>query len=390
MKQKRILLFIETSRGFGRGIIEGISQYVLERTQWSIFFQDRGMLEELPRWLKLWNGDGIIARTANRTMSQALRDKNIPLVELLGNGDSIPPDISCDNRMIGQMAAEHFRERGFQNLAYYSLKNWYWSDQRRDSFCEAATAIGAFCHVFPIHDRKMVRYTSPSISELEIRRLSSWIRELPKPLGIFAVSDFHARMLIEACKRAKLVIPEEVAILGVDNDSLLCRIGYPQISSIDPNTQRMGFEAALLLDSLIQGGPHPPQNILISPRGVITRQSTDIVAIGNPLMAKVLKYIRDNLDVPLSVKKLSTLFDVSSRTLERRFKETLNCSPEDEIIRLRLERAKMLLRDSNLPIHAISRQTGFSTSEYFSSLFRRKCEMTPSQYRNLYRNNDLR
>lgn len=379
--KKQVLLFVETSRGFGRGIIEGVSRYVLERDHWSIFFQDRGTLEKIPRWVRQWKGDGIIARTPNHTIDEGLREKGVPMVELLGNGTTLFPDVVCDNILIGKMAAEHFRERGFQHFAYFSPENWHWSAQRCDSYVEAVKSHGFSCSVFPHGKRKNADYASSIVTQTNRERLVDWLRGLPKPLALFVALDIQSLHVLDACKAAGMAVPEDIAILGVDNDWLLCRVGSPPLSSIDPNTWRIGYQAAALLDALMNGESLPTEPVLIPPAGVVTRGSTDIVAIEDSRMAQILNYIRENLSHPIPIDKLARNFGISRRTLERRFQNTLRRTAEEEIIRLRLERAKTLLRDTDLAIHEIGMMAGFSSPEYFTRLFHQKCGMTPKKYR---------
>lgn len=379
--KRKILLFVETSREFGRGIIEGVSRYALEQDSWSIHFQDRGLSDRIPGWLKRWQGDGIIARTADRETEAILREKKVPVVELLGNGDSIRADILCDNHIIGVLAAEHFRERGFRNFAYYSPEAWYWSEQRRTAFVNEIKSFESECFVFPLRKQRHVSYFLPYGRIPELQLLVEWLSGLPKPIGLFAVSDINALFVLEACKEAGLNVPEEVAILGVDNDSLLCRIGHPQLSSIDPNTKRMGYEAARLMESLLKGNPRPTEPMLIPSPGIITRQTTDIIAVNDQQISLILKYMREHYRQIISINQLAKTFDVTRRTLERRFRSLLYRTPEEELIRLKLDRAKTLLRDSDLSVSQIGQISGFSSPEYFSRIFHQKCKLSPREFR---------
>lgn len=383
MQKKNILLAVETSRAFGRGLIRGVSRYALEQGNWSLLFQDRGMLEQPQVWLRKWKGDGIIARSATPEAWCFLRRLKVPMIELLGNEKEIFGEIVLDNGKIGQMAAEHFAERNFRHFAFFSPENWWWSIQRRNGFITAVKKMNYDCIVYrnnksPEHS---TFYSLPDISEIISNRVIRWLKQLPKPVGLFVVSDLHAVYIIEACKRAGLTVPEEIAILGMDNDTFLCQTTSPQLSSIDPNTPLMGYEAAKRLDRLMNGDSIEEKRLFIPPSYVATRQTTDIAAVDDPLIGKILSYIRENAAKILSVYYLSKEFGLSPRTLERRFKRAIRHSPEEELIRVRLERAKTLLRNTKLSVSEISNLSGFSDPSYFVRLFRLKCDLTPNQYR---------
>lgn len=382
MKQKNILLAIETSRGFGRGLIRGISQYALEQGNWSLLFQDRGMTEAPQQWLKHWKGDGIISRSATLGSWEFLQRFKIPHVELLGDEKTIFGEIVLDNVLIGEMAVRYFTERNYRQLAFFSPENWWWSVERRNGFLRAAEQEQCRCDVFlpPRSGKHPATYSSPNIWEIVGPRVIRWLKSLSKPVGLFVISDLHAVYILEACKRSGIAVPEEIAILGMDNDPLFCSTCSPQLSSIDPNTPLMGYEAAKRLDSLFRGS-FSRERIRIPPAFVADRQSTESTAVDDPQIIPILKHIRENAVTIVSVSSMAKQFGMSTRTLQRKFKETMRCSPEDEIHRIRLERAKMLLVNTKVSIAEISRLSGFSDSAYFARFFHQKIGMTPKQYR---------
>ena len=323
--KKSVLLVIETSRGFGRGIIEGISRYATEQGDWSLLFQDRGMLDKPQQWLKKWKGDGIIARSSTPEIGRFLHGLKIPIVELLGDEKEIFCDFVLDNVSIGRMAMEHLAERNFKHFAYFSPERWWWSIERRNGFQKAVVDFGGECLVFPVpHSRSQSQvYSTPNIWEIVGPHVFRWLEKLPKPIGLFVVSDLHAIYIVEACKQIGISIPEEIAVLGMDNDYLFCHTCTPQLSSIDPNTPLMGYEAAKRLDRLWAGKPRGVMKTLIPPAYVATRQTTDIVAMNDPLIARILNYIRENVVSIPSVRHLAEEFCMTQRTMERRFKATV-------------------------------------------------------------------
>ena len=386
MKKKTILLAIETSRGFGRGLIKGIAQYALEQGNWSLLFQDRGMLDEPQHWLKTWKGDGIISRSATPKVWRYLQKLGIPIVELLGDEKEVFGEVVLDNVKIGRMAVRHLAERNYRHFAYFSPENWWYSLERRDGFLNAVTELGYQGIVFPVRESAGTtqRYSAPNICEIVTPRVIRWLKNLPKPVGLFVVSDLHAVYLIEACKRANIAVPEEIAILGMDNDQFFCETASPQLSSVDPNTPLMGYEAAKRLDNLLHGRPLLQTRIRIPPAFVATRQTTDIVAVNDPLVARILNHIRENADSLLSVNQLAREFGVSVRTMQRRFRETVYRTPEEEILRLRLDKAKTYLRNTKMSVSEIAHRLGFEDPSYFVRFFRLKCSLTPNQYRRLH------
>ena len=383
MKRKTILLAIETSRSFGRGLIKGIAQYALEQGDWSLLFQDRGMLEEPQNWLKTWKGDCIISRSATPKVWRFLHKLGIPIVELLGDEKEVFGEVVLDNVLIGRMAVKHLAERNYRHFAYFSPENWWYSLERRDGFLNAVAELQHEGIVFPVQkSANMTRHHSaPHIYEIVSPRVIRWLKSLPKPVGLFVVSDLHALYILEACKVADIAVPEEVAVLGMDNDQFFCETVSPQLSSVDPNTPLMGYEAAKRLDDLFHQRPHLHARIRIPPAFVATRQTTDIVAVNDPLVARILKHIRENTNSFLSVKQLAQEFCLSARSLERRFKEAIGRSPTEEILRTRLEKAKTYLLNTSLTVSEISHCLGFEEPSYFVRFFRQNCSVSPNQYR---------
>ncbi|MCL2118096.1 MAG: DNA-binding transcriptional regulator [Planctomycetaceae bacterium] len=379
--KKQVLLMIETSRAHGRGMLEGIAQYIREKTHWKVFFEDRGVMEKIPGWLKTWHGDGIITRSPNSAFAAELHEKNLPVVELLGDGQRFPSEIGEDFILAGKMAADHFLERGFRNFAFFCPDNTVWSKHRRDAFQQRLAENDASCEVCRFPKKEMKDYRLNAILKQSDDFLENWLRSLPKPTGLLAAIDLHAAYILEACLNANIAVPEEIAILGCGNDRLHCSLFFPQLSSIDLNSRRIGYEAAQLLDKKMNGEPLPPLPVIIPPIGVVTRQSTDIIAVHDADVAQVLKNIRERFVEPVGVQQITAEIAMSRRTLERRFQKCIGRTIENELIRVRLEHAKYLLRETNFQITAIGPHVGIVDPQYFMRFFHRETGMTPSQYR---------
>lgn len=380
MKKKNVLLIIETSRAFGRGLLEGISQYLLETSRWNIHVEDRGLLETTPSWLKSWKGDGVISRTSSFAIARALRRLDVPVVELLGNGRQIKAEVRNDERQTAVFAVEHFAYAGFKDYAFFAIGNAWWSQLRQDNFVQKVCEHGGNPHVFPcagVGSRVFYPNWEPKYEKITLK----WLRQLPKPIGIWAVSDALAVRLLESCRRLGLSVPEEIAILGTTNDTLLCKILTPALSSIDMNSAKIGYVAAERLAAKMKGKRIENAPILVMPAGVVTRQSTDIVAMPDSELAAAVRYIREKALKTITVNRVADAVGVSRSTLQRRFRKTLDRTVEMEITRIRIERAKHLLRETTFPLSAIAEQIGFATKDYFIQAFRRETGVTPHFYR---------
>jgi len=380
--EKRVLLLIETSRGFGRNLFQGIQRFVMENRNWTVFFQDRGLLEGTADWIKKWNGDGILSRTSNLLLYRQLREKNIPMLELLGDGNKIPGNILCDENDVGSVAAKHLLSCGLRNFAYFTSENTYWSRMASMEFENVLNRHGFECLRYPHQRKSNCGYAPLAVLEESRDMICEWLISLPKPIGLFAATDLHAMYVLSAARSANLMVPEEIAILGNDNDQLLCQVVIPQLSSVDQNSQNIGYLAAKTLDWMMKGEPAPTKCTYVSGAEVVVRQSTDVLAITDTDVAAAIRLIRRRFSDPtLSVPQIAAHLNLSRRTLERRFQESFHRSPETEIVRVRIEFAKTLLRDTRLSASTVALRSGFGSSEYFFRVFKRITGMTPNQFR---------
>jgi LacI family transcriptional regulator len=370
---------VETSRGLGRQILEGIAAYIRERADWQVFFEDRGLLQKTSKWTSTWSGDGIITRSVDPHIGTMLREKGVPLVELLGG--HFHPDIIENRDILGGLAVNHFWERGFRHFAFFCADHTNWSRQRYDAFQSHIAPKNATCAICPLPTGKIRDYHLDGLLQSPDSFLAEWLLSLPKPVGILTAIDIHAFFVLQACLNAGIAVPEEAAILGCGNDELVCSLLTPQLSSIDLNGRLIGYTAAQLLDMKMK---HPqktyPQTI-IDPLRVVVRQSTDMIAINDSDVAQAIRFLRDNFMHPISIADVAERVALTVRTLERRFRNLLGCSPEAMLMNIRLEHAKYLLQETNIPVTSIGQRCGFSPPQYFMRVFRRKCGVTPYQYR---------
>jgi LacI family transcriptional regulator len=380
-----VALIVETSTTFGRRLLEGVANYVRENGPWSVYLEQRSIYDPAPPWLKDWDGDGIISRAAYPEIARLVLRSGVAAVDLneqvLGLG---LPLIFNDHPAIGRMAAEHLLERGFTHFAFIGHPGIYWSEGRCQGFAATVAQAGCTCSEFRGTGKTRRRYHQQSW-EREMDQVADWVRRLPKPVGIMAANDFRAVQLLDACRRADIAVPEAAAVIGVDDEEVACELATPPLSSVVPDARRIGFEAAALLDVLIRGEPPPFREKYIPPRGIITRQSTDVTAIQDPVIAAALRFIRQRACAGANVGDLLRHLDVSRSVLQRRFRRQLGRSIHDVIAAVRIERAKTLLAETALPLSAIAERAGLNHPEYLSAVFRQTVGMTPGAFRRAMR-----
>ncbi|MCL2623106.1 MAG: DNA-binding transcriptional regulator [Planctomycetaceae bacterium] len=378
--KKRVLLNIETSRAYGREIIRGVSQYLTEQGNWAVYLEDRG-LQENHDWVRNWQGDGIISRTSSYEMAALIAEKRIPTVEMLGDGQTVVSDVPGDEKITSRLAAEHLIECQLKHFAFFAYGTSWWGNYRGRFFQEILGQQGFSVHLFPGYQTGMLSIYPQWEAEYD-QMLPQWLKLLPKPAGLWAVNDFAATRILEACEYAGIAAPEEIALLGTTNDTLLCNLLTPPLSSIDLNSFQAGYTAAKILDAKMHHIKEIPQTpILIPPIGVVKRQSTDITVVTDSDIAEALRYIRTYGGERLSVVEVANHVGLSLSTLERRFREHIKRTPEKEILRIRIKRIQTLLLESDFTLREIGKKAGFATPEYMIQVFRRETGMTPKEYR---------
>ncbi len=377
-KQRRVALIIETSSIYGRQLLEGVIKFMRSNGEWSVFLEQRDLTSEPPQWLNDWDGDGILSRATTPDLADAVAAKGMPLVELTDRrGDLGFPHVWSDDAEIGKMAAGHLLDRGFCHLAYCGFTDEAWSKRRQVAFSEIVSKR---------IDEPQI-YESPWLGaiarpwEEEQQHLANWIQQLPKPIGIFACNDVRGQQILNACLDHEVAVPEEVAVLGVDNDELLCQLCSPQLSSIIPNAELVGYRAAELLAQMMEGIKVTQREWLIKPIGIKIRQATDVVAIEDQTIAAALRFIRENACDGISVDDVLKTVPISRSSLERKMRKYLNRSPQQEIRSVQVKRAQQLLSETDLPMDQIAGMCGFQHPEYMHVVFRRELDLTPGSFR---------
>lgn len=379
MKRRSVALLIETSNGYSRGLLDGVIAYTKAVGNWSVHLTEQERGAPPPAWLKSWDGDGIIARIETDAIGRKLLTYGLPIVDLsAARHVKGVPWADTQDRAIAELAVEHLVERGFRNLAYCGDAGFVWSDRRGKHFRQLAERAG--CRVFAHHSK--ARYALGFNPTEEMRRIGKWLMTLPRPAAVMGCYDFMAQQVLDACRQRNIVVPEQVAVIGVDNDRLICELSEPTLSSVIPDTKRTGYEAAALLDRMISGETvKTDQPLITQPLGVHVRGSTDTLAIADEEIAKALGYIRRHATTNIRVGDVLRHVSLSRRSLEHRFKKLVGHTPSEEIQRVRVNRIKELLNETDLSIGEIAKRTGFEYGEYMAAAFKRETGLTPTEYR---------
>ena len=379
-------LLLETSRAFTREIFRGV-------TRWSnlygpvTFVVSTGHVDqELPKMRETANA-GVIARLPTPGVLDAVRNLGLPIVTIepsLPEYDKIKEELGVseiisDAEKIARLAFDHFYSRGFRRFAFCGLPRRIWSKKRERFFTAAAQREGLSCLIY---DYPPMDDNAPLLSRAQERaHLVRWLLSLPKPVGVLACNDDRAAELLEICQFEEIEVPDRVAVLGVDNDDLLCELTSPPLSSVAFNLDEAGFRAAKLLWNLISGTTAGYHRIPLIPIGIVTRRSTDALAEEDPLVRAAIRFIRENYQRKIGVAEVARELDVSRRTLERRFAETVKRSVSEQIEFFRFEQARHLLTETEDRIEQIAEISGFSHLKPMVRVFREKLGQTPAEVR---------
>ncbi|MEW4490185.1 DNA-binding transcriptional regulator [Thalassoglobus sp. JC818] len=346
--------------------------------EWSVFLEQRDLSSDPPLWLNHWNGDGILSRATTSRLADAVAAKGIPLVELTDRREDLGfCHVWSDDAKIGKLAAEHLLDRGFRHLAFCGFSGEAWSERRQNAYENTVRQKLGDSAVY----NSTWFGTAARPWEEEQEHLSRWINELEKPVGIFACNDVRGQQILDTCFQDDVAVPEEVAVIGVDNDEILCQLCRPPLSSVVPNAELVGYRAAETLSKLMNGEHVDEPKVFVPPLGISTRQSTDVVAIEDQTVASALRFIRENACSGITVEDVLQIVPMSRSSLERKMRKYLNRSPQQEIRKVQVKRAQQLLTETDLPLEKIANLCGFQHPEYMHVVFRREIGQTPGAYR---------
>lgn len=371
---KHVALIVETSNAYARGLLAGIHRYISENPGWSIYIGEHSRQDTDLSWLEGWHGDGAIARIENAETARQVRSLGVPAVDLSAAG--LAPEFPCvetDDDAIAAVAVRHFHERGLRNFAFCGDSRFAWSVKRTAAYRRHVAETGSVSHEFEL--------SSAGTAADNRRSLVEWLNALPKPVGVLACYDIAGQEILEACKIAGIAVPDDVAVLGVDNDELMCNLTSPPMSSIQSDALGTGHLAASILDRMMTGEPWLPGLHLLPPLRIASRQSSDLFSVSDPVVARALTFIRDSAGRKVSVTEVLRYAGMSRRALDYRFTNLLGRTVHDEIMRVRMEAVARLLIATDWTLPRIAEHLEFPHSEYMGVAFRRFSGMSPGQYR---------
>lgn len=387
----RVALLIESSRTYGRGVLRGIARYAHVHGPWSFFVTERELHAGIPQVLKTWRGDGIIARIETRQMAERLLRLGCPVVDVLGQ-ENFPgiPSFDTDAVAVARIAVNFFAKAGFRHLAFIGYSGIPFSDRRQAAFTRLVAEQGrpvSFFSSTPARRRPRHIQAVEQEGITTEQAIARWLRKQPRPLGLLACNDVCGQQVLNACREHGLRVPEEIAVLGVDNDDVLCNLCAPPLTSIAPDTERLGYEAAATLHRMMAGESGGSTRTLVTPGRLVERASTDTVASDDPVIVMALRFIRDHVGEGIAVKDVAAHLGRSRSHLENRFRESLRTSVRSEIMRLRLSRVCDLLQETQLGLDHVAAKAGFATAAHLCRVFQDHFHLTPTAYRRAHTKN---
>jgi LacI family transcriptional regulator len=367
-------VLVETDDTWGRNIVEAVCRFA-QGAEWSLLISPRDS-QGRARLPRVWNGDGIITALRNPAMVKHVKGLKLPTVDVstITRREDSFARVATDDQARASLALQHLRSRGLESFACYAPPIGRYSDLRSQAFAQAVEQAGFPCAMYLENEGGgwLDNYT----------RARQWLRKLPRPLGVFAADPYPARQLVEICATDGIRVPDEVAVISGDDDELLCKVASPQISSVELASHEIGRTAGRLLQRMMNGAAVPRSPRLVPPRQVRARQSTDLLAVAAPDLAAILKEIHQHAHRGITVADLLNQFPMSRRSLEYKFRASIQRSPAEEIRRVRFEHIRRLLLDTDKTIETIALESGFSSGPALSAAFRNYFQHTPGSLRN--------
>lgn len=375
----RIAVLVDTSTAWGRRLIHGVLVYEKMHGPWDVWIEPRGQKESL-RLPQGWKGNGIIARVSTKTTAEMLSKSRVPVVNVSGiriKGVNFPR-VCTDNDKFSQVAVSHFFDRGLKNIAYIGLQGRDFSLDRQYAVARACEQFNCCFNVY----RPAKNLEIESRWERERASIGIWLKQLTKPVGVIAWGVRLGSDVIEEAIHHGLSVPDDVAVLG-DDDELLCEAVQPSLSGVIVPSEQIGLEAAAMLQKLMCGKvlKKKEKEIALDPTGIVSRVSTDVLATNDSDLSDAIRLIRANAHEPITVNDIADKLAISRRSLERRFQALLHRTVGEEIARVHLERAKLLLATSSMNVPAVAKASGYGSPEYLAAVVKKNTGLTPRQYR---------
>jgi len=386
MSDLHVALLIETSNSHCRALLQGIADYVRDNCQWSLYLGEHERGAPVPSWLRRWSGDGIIARIENEKIARAISEVDAPAVNVSAT-DFVQemPTVTTNEETLVRMAFEHLQERGFREFAFCGTAGYAWSVTREEIFQRLIDEADGSYHIYELPSSGKRRKNW----EQEQTKVADWLESLPKPVGLLASNDFRGQHVLDACRRARIAVPEQVAVISLGDDEVMCNLTSPLMTSVTTNSLDIGYKASAVLDQLMAGKEVSPRVSFVEPVGVHLRQSTDVTAIDDAGVVTALQMIRQQACDGIKVEKILEEVPLSRRQLELRFTKLVGRTLHEEILRVKLTHAKRLIAHSKLPLGDIAHRTGFAHASHMGEVFQNKLGYSPSEYRAKFRHASL-
>ncbi|MCF0061621.1 DNA-binding transcriptional regulator [Dyadobacter chenwenxiniae] len=380
----KIILLLDFAEEYSKSLMKGINAYSKEFGPWifcrmPLFHRETVGIDGILKWALEWKADGIVGQLYNKDIEKIIQTGIPVIAQDFKERFTEIPNITGGYHEAGQLGADYFLKKGFTNFAFYGFNDIVWSRERAEGFEERLKKRGHQVHYF---EHKKARSTE--LWYYKPSSLSRWLKSLPKPIGLMTCDDNQGQHITEACRQLGIRIPEEVAVLGVDNDEMICDLSDPPLSSIALDAEKGGYDAAKLLDHMIKHGTSEYYDIIVKPVQVITRHSTDIYATNDDHIASSLKYIHQNIDKNLHVDEVVKQVPLSRRALEKRFLEITGYPIYKYIFNLRIEKFTQKLLDTDMSVFEIALDMGLTDSKNIARQFRQAKGCSPSVYRNRY------
>ncbi len=378
----KVALFVESSRSYGRDMLRGIALFARTRTNWSLLHQEMTIDAGLPVWLQASAISGVIGRVDTHTI-EPLRTLGVPIVDVRCR-HRFPgvPQIETDDRAVTGLAFDHLFERGFRRFAFCGFQHAHFSEARMKFFQERVRVAGCPLSVYLTPSRRNTTLTSIEQSGLvDVEPMSEWLTSLDSPTGLFVCNDIRGQQVLNACRTLEIAVPDDIGVIGVDDDDAICPLSDPPLSSVRPDAQRVGFRAAEILHGLMNGAAMPAPVEYVNPTHVVQRLSTQVSAVEDRELSQVCRFIREHACEGIDVNDVSEFTSLSRRQLERRFRTELDRTPHQEITATQIARVKELLRETKMTLEQITPLAGYSHKERLSAVFKRETGQTPGDYR---------
>ncbi len=382
---RHVALIYDAKTAYDLKVMTGVAAYLQEGANWQVYIEENALKDQRLPDLRSWRGDGIIANFDDPRVASAVLRSKLPIVAFGSDygwfkSTLCVPYVVTNNEAIAQVAADHLLNRGFVRFAYCGyprMPTRIWAEEREHAFAERIRNRDFPCWIYRGRHKTSRKWDSFQ------RSLCAWLESLPKPVGLLAADDVRARQVLEACRRAGFSVPEEVAVLGIDNDEMVCQLSNPLLSSIEQGAKRIGYEAARLLDKIMAGGKPRQSCIAIDPVGIVERRSTDVVPVEDPQVARAMAFINERAGDGIKAQDVADAVGLPRAWLDARFNALVGRSLYAQILHFRLEHTKRLVSSTNLPLKQIAASAGFRSVQHMTTLFGIAYGQPPANYRSV-------